>query len=175
MLYTARMTSGDVDEAVNRFVERFSALLTDSGMPRMAARVYARILAEDSGQLTAAEIAERLDVSPAAVSGAVRYLTRVGMLVRTREPGARRDVYRVHDDALGEMYEQQATMLRRWMDAAEEGAAAIGMDRPAGRRLAETREFFAFLHAELPVLIRRWRARKASVGAAASARHRGAA
>jgi DNA-binding transcriptional regulator GbsR (MarR family) len=159
MIYTVRMTSGDVEEAVNRFVERFSALLTDSGMPRMPARVYARILAEDSGQLTAAEIAERLDVSPAAVSGAVRYLTRVGMLVRTREPGGRRDVYRVHDDGWGEMYEQQAAMLRRWVEAAEEGAAAIGTDRPAGRRLAETRDFFAFMHAELPGVIERWRAR----------------
>ena len=56
--------SGDID----RFVERFSALLVDGGMPRMPARVFSRVLAEDSGQLTAAEIAERLDVSPAAVS-----------------------------------------------------------------------------------------------------------
>ena len=41
--------SGDVD----RFVERFSALLVDGGMPRMPARVFSRVLAEDSGQLTA--------------------------------------------------------------------------------------------------------------------------
>ena len=74
---------GELD-AVDRFVERFTALLIDGGMPRMPALVFSRVLAEDSGQLTAAEIAERLDVSPAAVSGAVRYLTRVGMLVRTR-------------------------------------------------------------------------------------------
>jgi DNA-binding transcriptional regulator GbsR (MarR family) len=153
------MPHEDVDEAVNRFVERFSALLTDGGMPRMPARVYSRILAEDSGQLTAAEIADRLDVSPAAVSGAVRYLTRVGMLVRTREPGGRRDVYRVHDDAWGEMYEQQAALLRRWIEAADDGATALGTDRPAGRRLAETRDFFAFMHAELPGLLRRWRER----------------
>jgi hypothetical protein len=57
------------------------------------------------------------------------------------------------------MYEQQAAMLRRWVEAAEEGAAAIGTDRPAGRRLAETRDFFAFMHAELPGVIERWRAR----------------
>jgi DNA-binding transcriptional regulator GbsR (MarR family) len=147
------------DAAVDRFVERFSALLVEGGMPRMPARVYSRVLAEDSGQLTAAEIAERLDVSPAAVSGAVRYLTRVGMLVRTREPGSRRDLFRVHEEGWGEMYTQQAALLRRWVEAADEGAKALGLDRPAGRRLADTRDFFAFLHAEMPGLIRRWRER----------------
>jgi len=148
--------SGD---AVDRFVERFSALLVDGGMPRMPARVFSRVLAEDSGQLTAAEIAERLEVSPAAVSGAVNYLTRVGMLVRTREPGTRRDLFRVHDDGWGEMYTQQAALLRRWIEASDEGATSLGVDTPAGRRLADTRDFFAFMHAELPGLIKRWRDR----------------
>jgi DNA-binding transcriptional regulator GbsR (MarR family) len=146
------------NNAVARFVEQFSALLSDGGMARMPARVFARVLAEDSGQLTAAELADTLDVSPAAVSGAVRYLTHVGMLVRTREPGARRDVFRVHADVWGEMYEQQAMQLRRYADAADEGARALG-DGPAARRLAETRDYFAFMQTELPALIRRWRER----------------
>jgi DNA-binding transcriptional regulator GbsR (MarR family) len=147
---------GDPEE-VRRFVERFAGVLIDGGMPRMPARVFARILVEDDGQLTAGEIAERLDVSPAAVSGAVRYLLRVGMLHRTREPGERRDHYRVHDDMWPEMYTQQAALLRRWIETADDGAALVGRDSPAGRRLAATRDFFAFMHAELPGLIQRWR------------------
>ena len=55
------------------------------------------------------------------------------------------------------MYEQQAALLRRWIEVADEAAAALGPDRPAGRRLADTRDFFAFMHAELPGLIQRWR------------------
>ena len=50
----------------------FAFLLTESGVPRMPARVFASVLAEDAGALTAAELAERLQVSPAAISGAVR-------------------------------------------------------------------------------------------------------
>jgi DNA-binding transcriptional regulator GbsR (MarR family) len=157
------------DEDVGRFVERFSALLVEGGMPRMPARAFSRLLAEDSGRMTAGEIADALDVSPAAVSGAVRYLVHVGMVVRTRERGERRDTYLVHDDVWGEMYTQQASLLRRWIEAADEGAASLGLDRPAGRRLAETRDFFAFMHAELPGLIGRWRA-----SGGARARRRGA-
>ena len=46
------------------FVERFALLLDEAGMPRMPARAFAAILAEDAGRLTARELAERLAVSP---------------------------------------------------------------------------------------------------------------
>jgi predicted transcriptional regulator len=107
----------------------------------MAARAFACILAEDSGQLTAAELAERLEVSPAAISGAVRYLTQVGMLVRGREPGARRDHFRLHDDVWAEMYTSRLVVLRHWEEALAEGVELLGTDSPAGRRLDESREF----------------------------------
>jgi DNA-binding transcriptional regulator GbsR (MarR family) len=152
------------DDAVRRFVERFALLLAEAGMARMPARAFACILAEDSGQLTAAELAERLEVSPAAISGAVRYLTQVGMVVREREPGARRDHYRLHRDVWSEMYIERAAALRRWEDAMAEGVQLLGTDRPAGRRVDETREFFAFLRKELPAVMERWRQRKTSGG-----------
>jgi DNA-binding transcriptional regulator GbsR (MarR family) len=143
-------------DAVARFIERFALLLTDAGMPRMPARVFACLMAEDSGTLTAAELGERLSVSPAAVSGAVRYLTQVDLVIRDREPGARRDHYRLHEDVWIDMYISRAALLRRWQDAAADGAKALG-DSPAGRRLAETRDFFGFLRDELPAAMERWR------------------
>jgi predicted transcriptional regulator len=156
-----------IHELVNRenrtaaaeFVERFALLLDEAGMPRMPARAFAAILAEDAGRLTARELAERLAVSPAAVSGAVRYLSQAGMVTRGREPGARVDDYRLHDDVWYETYAHRGEMLRRWEQAMADGAAALGPGSPAGLRLEETREFFAFLREELPALMERWRAR----------------
>jgi len=151
-------------DAVRRFVERFAVLLAEAGMARTPARVYSCILAEDSGRLTAAELAERLQVSPAAISGAVRYLTQAGMLVRGREPGARRDHYAVHDDVWTEMYRTRMGLLRHWEQAVADGAKLLGTKRPAGRRLAETREFFAFLQSEVPGMLQRWEEHKAARG-----------
>src|SRR5689334_8994349 len=85
-------------QAVLRFIERFAASLTEAGFPKMPARVFAGLLATDSGRLTAAELADLLQVSPAAISGAVRYLAQVNLATREREPGSRRDYYQVHDD-----------------------------------------------------------------------------
>jgi hypothetical protein len=49
-----------------RDVEDFALLLTEVGVPRMPARVFACVLCSDSGALTAGELAERLRVSPPA-------------------------------------------------------------------------------------------------------------
>jgi DNA-binding transcriptional regulator GbsR (MarR family) len=165
------------DDAVRRFVEQFAVLLSDAGMARMPARVFSCILAEDAGQLTAAELAERLGVSPAAVSGAVRYLLNARMIVRTREPGGRRDHYRLYDDVWGEMFLQRSELLRRWEQAMDEAVALLGTERPAGRRLEETRDLFAFLREELPAVMQRWHDRKAGLsdGGATRARRRAGA
>ncbi|MCZ9341421.1 MarR family transcriptional regulator, partial [Streptomyces sp. TRM76130] len=82
-------------EAVSRFVEGFAAQLVEAGVQRMPARIFAALLASDTGALTSAELGERLKVSPAAVSGGVRYLSQQHLVSREREPGSRRERYRV--------------------------------------------------------------------------------
>ena len=146
--------------AVRRYVERFALLLTDAGWPRMPARVFACLLADDSGRLTAGELASRLGVSPAAVSGAVRYLLQLGLITRDREPGVRSDHYHVDDDVWQESWMQQTGRLRRWQDGLSEGIELLGAGSAAGRRLEESREFFAFLESEMDGMMERWRKRR---------------
>ncbi|GGP83788.1 MarR family transcriptional regulator [Saccharothrix coeruleofusca] len=149
---------GERDErAVLRFIERFSAVLTESGMPRMPSRVFVAMLATDSGTLTAAELTELLRVSPAAISGAVRYLTQVGLVSRERETGSRRDVYRVYDDVWYEAIFRREQFLLRWQGSLKDGIAALGAGTPAGERITETLAFFEFLHHEMPEMLQRWR------------------
>ncbi|MFJ5774497.1 GbsR/MarR family transcriptional regulator [Streptomyces sp. NPDC093094] len=150
-------------EAVSRFVESFAAQLVEAGMARMPARVFGALLASDQGVLTSAELGEQLKISPAAVSGAVRYLSQVHMVSREREPGSRRERYRVHADQWYEALTNREAVLRRWEDALRDGTESLGPDTPAGRRLAETLAFFEFIEGELAAMTERWRAHKAKV------------
>jgi DNA-binding transcriptional regulator GbsR (MarR family) len=145
---------------VSKFVETFASAFVDAGVPRMPSRVFAAILASDGGRLTAAELSAQLQASPAAISGAVRYLIQVGLILRERDPGSRRDVYAVGDDAWYEAIVRRERLLELWSRAIREGVDAVGPDTPAGRRLAETLAFFEFLQAEMPALLERWRARR---------------
>lgn len=147
----------DEERLLLRVVERFALVLAASGVPRMPARVFAYALAEDADHYTAGELARGLRVSPAAISGAVRYLVQAGLLDRTREPGARTDVYRLYDeDVWSRIYGGRSEILGRYEQAAAEAAAHLG-DRPGGRRMRDSQRFFAFLLREWPVLMERWR------------------
>lgn len=155
------MDEAEREAAVARFVERFALLLTDSGMTRMAARVFSRLMATDSGSLTAAEIAESLRVSPAAVSGAVRYLAQVGLVAKGREPGERRDHYSVTAVSWMEAIVNRDRLLDAWVAALHDGATALGDGSPAAARLAESKRFFEFLRGEMGQVLDRWRAQEA--------------
>ncbi|MEG3628572.1 GbsR/MarR family transcriptional regulator [Streptomyces poriticola] len=144
-------------ETVSRFVEHFAAQLVEAGLPRMPARVFAALLASDTGALTSAELSAQLRISPAAVSGAVRYLAQVHMVSREREPGSRRERYRVHADQWYEALTNREAVLKRWEDALRDGVAGLGADTPAGRRLAETLAFFEFVEKEVAGMMERWR------------------
>ena len=69
----------------------FGSALTDAGIPRLPARVFAALLADDDGRMTAAELGEALEVSPASVSGAVRISQQMHMICTgsaSRQPRA---------------------------------------------------------------------------------------
>jgi len=149
------------EEAVRRYVERLALVLTQLGIPRMAARVFAALVVTDDSRLTAAQLAENLQVSPAAVSGAVRYLEQVGLVAREREPGERRDHYRVYDDMWFASMRKRDRLMEMWRDTAEEGIDAVGAGTPAGKRLAEMRDFLSFIIKELPRLFERWERERA--------------
>ncbi|MEU9783740.1 MarR family transcriptional regulator [Streptomyces phaeochromogenes] len=147
-------------EAVSKFVEGFAAQLVEAGMQRMPARVFGALLASDSGALSSAEIGAQLQVSPAAVSGAVRYLSQQHMVSREREPGSRRERYRVHSNQWYEALTSRDAVIKRWQSALDEGVDSLGIETPAGRRLAETRAFFQFIEGEIAEMMERWRVHK---------------
>ena len=142
------------------YSERFASVIADSGVPRMPARVFGALLASDTGTLTSAELGEQLKVSPAAVSGAVRYLAQVHLVSREREPGSRRERYRVHSDQWYEALTSREAIIKRWEDALREGVASLGADTPAGARLAETLAFFEFIEQDIAAMMERWRAHR---------------
>src|SRR5690349_7268254 len=92
-------------EAVGQFVERFAGVLANSGVPSMSARVMGRMLVSPTGTMTASELAESLQISQPAVSGAVRHLMQVNFISRERVPSSRKDHYRIRDDVFAAILE----------------------------------------------------------------------
>ena len=147
------------EEGVRRFVEQLAMMLAEWGFPRMPARVLGSMMTADEDSLTAADLAERLGVSAAAISGAVRYLNHIGMLAREPAPGSRRDRYRLPQNPWYQTSLLEGQLLKALAALSDEGIAAVGSEAtPAGARIAEMRDFFRFLEDELASLLDKWRA-----------------
>ncbi|WP_265445515.1 GbsR/MarR family transcriptional regulator [Flexivirga meconopsidis] len=142
------------------FVETLGDELTRAGMNRMAARVFAALVSTDEGRLTAADLQESLHASAGAISGAVRYLEQVHMVERSRPLGSRRDEFSVADDIWYEGLLHRGSVIDRWHEVMSDGAVQLGADTPAGERLAQMADFFAFLQVEMPALLEKWRSQR---------------
>jgi DNA-binding transcriptional regulator GbsR (MarR family) len=150
------------EEAVAAYLERFASVLVAAGIPGMAARVLAALHVTDEGRLSAAELGQTLQISPAGVSGAVRYLAGIGLVHKERVPGSRRDYYRMPPNVWEEVVRMQSQVLARWSKMLTEGIDVVGADTPAGERMAEYAAFFEFINREFPDLFARWEAHHAA-------------
>lgn len=147
------------ERARHDFVDRMGDLGATSGMPRMAARMLAYLMTVDDGRATAAELSQALAVSPAAVSGAMRYLEHTDLIRRTRARGDRRDVFVVEVGSWVEYTLHGLDVMRVWSEVFSDGAEALSAG-PGRDRLVESAELFAFLKSELDASMQLWRHNK---------------
>jgi predicted transcriptional regulator len=143
-------------DGLPEFIEKFAAVLITAGFPPMPARVFVALLVTDSGRLSSAELVELLQISPAAVSGAVRYLTGLGLVHKERVPGSRREYYRMPSDIWRQVMQSRVQVFARWTALLKEGIDIVGPDTPAGRRMTGHAAYFGFLSTEIPAVFARW-------------------
>jgi DNA-binding transcriptional regulator GbsR (MarR family) len=136
-------------EAVRGFVEHFATLMAETGLSRMAARVFTCLFTTDSGTLTAAELVRYLRVSPASVSKAIGYLEELELVRRERAPMGRREQYIVDDDVWLRAWKASARKNASWSDAARQGSEILGTATPAGVRVRDMSQFFAQLSEDM--------------------------
>lgn len=158
-------------DGLDQAVERLGQVLEDSGIPRMAARVFAYILAEDRDRYTAGELADGLSISPAAVSGAVRYLTQTGLVVRERRPTGRGDLFRIVDgDLWGTIMRARRPIFDRYVASLDEAVELLDTGSRGRARLEETRDYFTFVRHEMDDLAERWQNHRPRPGTGAQHR-----
>ena len=136
--------------------ESAAAAITAVGFPRMPARVMMALIAAPSDGYTASEIGERLGVSAAAVSGAVRYLQTLHIIRKVSRPDQRLAHYEIISDAWYTMMASNSPVYDRLASYIDEIGDAHADDHAARERAAEMAEFFRFMARRMPQLIDEW-------------------
>jgi DNA-binding transcriptional ArsR family regulator len=131
-------------EAVREYEETFTTLLMQSGLPKMTSRVLTCLYTTDAGSLTASELVQRLQVSPASISKAITLLEHQGLIRRERD-GRRRERYVVDDDVFYQSMIAAARSHAHLAETARQGVSILGSDTPAAIRLESIARFVDFV------------------------------
>ncbi|MFD3543744.1 helix-turn-helix domain-containing protein [Streptomyces sp. NPDC058662] len=131
-------------EAVREYEETFTTVLMASGTPKMMARVLTCLTTTDTGSLTAAELVERLQVSPASVSKAIAFLEEQGLVRRERDE-RRRERYVVDDDVWYQSMMASVRATAHLVEVARQGVSVLGSATPAAHRLENIARFADFV------------------------------
>lgn len=136
--------------------ESAAAMIASVGFPRMPGRVLMALIAAPAEGYTAAGLGERLGVSAAAVSNAVRYLQTLQVVRRISRPDQRRDHYVIVPDTWygllssnGPIYDRLAQHIEAIGEANHDDSAAVA-------RAVEMAAFFRFMSSRMSQLVTEW-------------------
>ncbi|MFC5906034.1 helix-turn-helix domain-containing protein [Streptacidiphilus monticola] len=131
-------------EAVVEYEETLTTVLMATGVPKMAARVLTCLFTSETGSVTAAELARRLEVSPASISKAIAFLESQSLVRRERDE-RRRDRYIVDDELFFQATVASARANDQLVAVARQGVAVLGPDSLAATRLENIARFLDFI------------------------------
>ncbi len=131
-------------EAVRAYEETLTTVFIQSGLAKMMSRVLACIFISDSGSLTAAELVQHLQVSPATVSKSVAFLESQDLIRRVRDE-RRRERYSVDNELWYQSTVASAKANVRLAEIARQSGSVLGATSPAAVRLENVARFLDFV------------------------------
>jgi DNA-binding transcriptional regulator GbsR (MarR family) len=140
------------------FIEEVGIVFEQTGLPRMAGRIFGWLLISEPPYQSSNELSENLMASKGSISTMTRLLIQIGLLERFVIPGERHDHFRLRQDALQRTVkrglEEEIKMFRQ---LAEHGLQLLRRE-PSIRRqwLEEMHARYIFLEQEFPGLMERY-------------------
>jgi hypothetical protein len=149
------------DMAVKEFIEEMGLIFEESGHTRMAGKIFGSLLVCDPPCQSAAELEESTGASKASISTITRHLVLSGYLERVGIPGKKTVYYRLSERHLIGMVKRRLEMGSRLQTLLLRGMTLINDTKSRQyKRLEELSDLYAFIDAELPLLIEKWRKKR---------------
>ena len=148
-----------------KFIEEVGIVFEQTGLPRMAGRMFGWLLISDPPYQSPAELAEVLMASKGSISTTIRLLVQLGLIERFLIPGERHDHFCLREDALKRTIshglEDEIKMFR---GLAEHGLELMKGESSVRRQwLEEMRDRYVFLEKSFPAMMERYEKRKARI------------
>ncbi len=146
-----------MNEEQAAFVEAMGQYMGGYKLTPVAGRLWAWLLICEPQEQTAGELAEALQASRGAISGAAAFLSTVGMIRRSRRRGDRREYFSAPPGTFNAILRNAGAAYQRLAEITQAGLGAMAGRPPAARaRLEEVHDATVFINTEFPALIDRY-------------------
>jgi DNA-binding transcriptional regulator GbsR (MarR family) len=151
-----------ITDSERSFIEEVGVVFEQTGLPRMAGRLFGWLLIADPPHQSPAELAEVLQASKGSISTTVRLLTQSGFIERYVIPGSRHDYFRLPPNAIRKVInhglEQEIKMFCSLADRGLE----LTKELPAKRKtwLKEMQNRYNYLEKTFPSLLEKFEKEK---------------
>jgi DNA-binding transcriptional regulator GbsR (MarR family) len=140
------------------FIEHAGIVFEQTGLPRMAGRIFGWLLIADPPYQSSDQLSEALMASKGSVSTMTRMLIQLGLVERLGMPGERLAHFQIRQDAWKNLIrhglEEEIEMFRR---LAESGLKSVASRTEHSQQwLQEMQDIYSFLEKEFPLLMSRW-------------------
>ncbi|WP_424358580.1 GbsR/MarR family transcriptional regulator [Methanocella sp. MCL-LM] len=143
----------------DEFIEKMGLFFEKSSrFPRIAGKIFAFLLISDPPEQTAGQICERLLIAKSSVSTMMSLLVRGHVVEELTRPGERPVYYRLKKGGWEEMFLLKLQSMTAIRSLLKEGKVVLdGKDPELAARIEDLDGLYAFLEAEIPVLIEKWK------------------
>ena len=139
------------------FVEEVGIVFEQTGLPRMAGRIFGWLLISDPPYQSTDQLAEAVMASKGSISAMTRLLIQIGFIERTSLPGVRHDYFRIKPGASHQLLKDRIGQTTAFRQLLERGLELLeGKAHTNRQSLEEMHDIYAFLEQELPALLERW-------------------
>ena len=145
-----------MDTATTRFTDRMGHLFEAEGRPRIAGRIFGRLLVSDEPR-SLDQLAAELGVSKASASTNARILAGAGVLERVCRPGDRHDYYRAAPDLFSRTMAERLERWQRFADAVGDARRTLPIRSARVRaRLRGYETASAYMAGAIAAALREW-------------------
>ena len=140
------------------FVEEVGLVFEQTGLPRMAGRIFGRLLISEPPHQSMDQLVKALMASKGSISTMTRLLIQLGLIERLSLPGIRHDYFRLRPHAWQYIVKRGLEdEIKMFHHLAEHGLRLTAGKAPLTRQwIEEMHDVYTFLGREFPTLIERW-------------------
>jgi len=148
----------NISDSERSFIEEVGVVFEQTGLPRMAGRLFGWLLISDPLYQSPAQLVEVLSASKGSISTSIRLLTQMSFIQRHVIPGSRHDHFKLPEDAIRKVInhglEQEIKMFR----SLSERGLELTKNIPAKRKawLKEMHSRYAYLEKAFPALLEQY-------------------